>query len=114
LYESHDSLVARTIRSQLLAFLTSEDDFSPRSPFWQLYHNNNAQAFWSMMKLWTPELAELAYRILITPANSVPSECAFSSYNLQHDKKRSNLTPENTDRLCFIHVSRRILDRTPT
>jgi hypothetical protein len=114
LYGSHDPLIARMIRDQLLAFLTGEDDFSPRSPIWQLKHNNNAQAVWGMMKLWTPELAKLAYRIFITPANSVPSERAFSSYNLQHDKKRSKLTPENTDRLCFIHVNRRILDRTPT
>ena len=65
------------------------------------------------MKLWTPKLAKLAYRIFITPANSVPSERAFS-YNLQHDKKRSKLTPQNTDRLCFIHVNRRILDRILT
>jgi len=54
----------------------------------------------------------LAYHIFITPANSVPSERAFS-YSLQHDKKRSKLTTQNTDQLYF-NVNRGVLDRTLT
>jgi hypothetical protein len=48
-----------------------------------------------------------------TPANSVPSERSFSVRNLIQDKKRSCLSPEAADKLSYIHVNRRVLDRNP-
>ena len=61
-----------------------------------------------------PELARLALRIFYTPSNLVPSERSFSTRNLIHDKKRNRLEAKRADKLSFIHVNKRILDRQPT
>lgn len=61
--------------------------------------------------MWVPKLGELAVRIFHTPANSVPSERAFCTCNLMHDKKQNRLSTVVTDQLCYIHVNKHILDR---
>ena len=50
-------------------------------------------------------------RIFSTPATSVPSEQAFSTQNIIHDKKRTTLSQSSTNMLSYIHVNRRLLDR---
>jgi hypothetical protein len=52
-------------------------------------------------------------QLLHTPANSVPSERSFSTRNLVQDVKRNCLHPEVADRLCYIHINQRALDRQP-
>ena len=68
--------------------------------------------FWSLALQYSPEIAELALRLFETPANSVPCERAFSTMNLTHTKYRNRLTVERTHKLCFVHINRRILDRS--
>jgi hypothetical protein len=41
----------------------------------------------------------------------VPSERSFSAQNLIHDKTRNRLSPEKTNKLMFIYINRRVLDR---
>jgi hypothetical protein len=50
-------------------------------------------------------------RLFEIPANSVPSERAFSTMNLTHTSYRNRLTVENVDKICYIHINRRILGR---
>jgi hypothetical protein len=61
-----------------------------------------------------PELSQFALRLLHTPANSVPSERSFSTRNLVQDVKRNSLSPDVADRLCYIHINQRVLDRQPS
>ncbi|KAF5711657.1 C6 transcription factor [Fusarium mundagurra] len=57
------------------------------------------------------KLAALAVRIFGTIANSVPSERSFSAVNFLHSKARNRLTPANADKLAFIYMNERVLER---
>jgi len=58
------------------------------------------------------ELAQLAVRIFKTIANSVASERAFSAMGLIVTKLRNRLGPEKADKLIFIYMNQRVLDRS--
>ena len=58
-----------------------------------------------------PQLAAFAKRLFRTPNNSVPSERAFSAMKLNSGKYRATMKLEKLDKLYFIHINRRILDR---
>ncbi|RKK64095.1 hypothetical protein BFJ69_g16797 [Fusarium oxysporum] len=57
------------------------------------------------------KLAALAVRIFGTIASSVPSERSFSAVNFLHSKARYRLTPANADKLAFIYMNERVLER---
>ena len=71
----------------------------------------NPSRFWDFSRIHSPHLAELAMRLFNCPATSVPCERAFSTMNLTHTKHRNRLSVEKVDRLCFVHINRKILDR---
>lgn len=52
-------------------------------------------------------LRSLAIRIWSTPANSVPSERAFSAQNFIHTKLRNSLSATNVDKLVYIYMNSR-------
>ncbi|KAA8894409.1 hypothetical protein FN846DRAFT_786419 [Sphaerosporella brunnea] len=62
---------------------------------------------------WSPstELAQVALHIFHTLSNSVPSERSFPIRNLIHDKKRNRLGAQTADKLAYIQVNMRILER---
>jgi hypothetical protein len=70
--------------------------------------------FWTESKPFAPELSEFALRLLHTPANSVPSERSFSTRNLIQDLKRNALNPVVADKVSYIRVNQRVLDRKGT
>ena len=41
----------------------------------------------------------------------MPCERAFSTINLTHTKYRNRLSVEKVDKLYFVHINRKILDR---
>lgn len=96
-------------RLQLANYIHRTTPFSLTNPAWT--HSGNPLAFWAELRFWAPELGALAMRIFSTPATSVPSERAFSTQNIIHDKKRSTLSQSSTNMLSYIHVNRRLLDR---
>jgi hypothetical protein len=51
-------------------------------------------------------------RLFDCPVTSVSCERAFSTMNLTHTKHRNRLSVEKVDMLCFIHINRKILDRS--
>jgi hypothetical protein len=57
------------------------------------------------------KLAQLAVRIFETVANSVASERAFSAMNIIITKLRNRLGAERADKLIFINMNQRVLDR---
>lgn len=50
-------------------------------------------------------LAPLAKKFLCPPPSSVPSERVFSEVGIIYDKRRSRLTGEHADKLCFLHYN---------
>ena len=55
-------------------------------------------------------LAQLARKFLCPPPSSVPSERVFSVIGNIYDDKRSRLTGEHAEQLCFLHDNLRFLN----
>ncbi|KAL1256427.1 hypothetical protein QQF64_011972 [Cirrhinus molitorella] len=55
-------------------------------------------------------LAKAARKFLCSPSSSVPSERVFSEVSAIYDKKRSKLTGEHAEQLCFLHHNLVLLD----
>ena len=51
--------------------------------------------------------------MLRTTANSVPSERAFSAMKAVHSPTRNKLTPERVNKLLFVYLNTRVLNREP-
>lgn len=54
-------------------------------------------------------MATLAIRLITTPANSVPSERAFSVQNMIHTKLRNRMGAVKAAKLVFIYINSRAL-----
>ena len=93
---------------QITNFLIRTEQFVIFHPVWNLA--DRPLAFWTETCLESPELGELAVHIFNTPANSVPSERAFSTQNIVHNKTQSNLSSMQTNMLAYIHINKRILE----
>ncbi len=52
-----------------------------------------------------PILAPLSRKFLCPPPSSVPSERVFSEVGAIYEKKRSRLTGQNAEKLCFLHYN---------
>ena len=73
------------------------------------------QSFWMLAsRFGASELAELAVRLAVTPANSVPSERSFSAMNYIQNSFRAGMSTTTTSKLCLIYMNSRALDRRPS
>jgi hypothetical protein len=97
---------------EFLQYRAQAGPFSADQIVWQLVGpDQDPPIFWTAIREFTPHLARIATWLLRTPCNSVPSERSFSAQNLIHNKTRNRLTPEKTNKLMFIYINRRVLDR---
>ena len=104
-------LLAQSRRAFFL-FRQKQDVFSPGANCWQ--DAGEPWLFWQIAHHHSPGLATLASRLFKTPANSVPSERAFSTQNLIHTKTRNRLDTQRVDKLTYVHVNQRVLDHCGT
>jgi hypothetical protein len=81
--------------------------FYPTSQAWSF--QGNPKLFWAYIETTCPELSSFADKLMITCANSVPSERAWSSMNYIHSKTRNSLSFNTVDKLQFIYINYRIL-----
>lgn len=96
-------------KSQFASFLIQDGHFARYHEAWKLA--DRPLLFWALIAPFAPKSSHLALRIFKTPANSVPSERAFSSHNLIHDKKRNRLQSDRVDKLVFIHKNTQVLEK---
>jgi hypothetical protein len=115
-HEEFDSIIkfishygGEEAKSQFALFLVKEGHFRRHHEAWSL--SDRPLLFWALLYPFAPELSRLALRVFKTPANSVPSERAFSTHNLIHDKRRNRLQVEKVDKLVFIHRNTRVLEK---
>ena len=99
-------------RRHFFLFRQRQDVFSPGADCWR--DAGDPWLFWQMVGYHAPGLAALAARLFKTPANSVPSERAFSTQNLVQTKTMIRVDPKRLDKLTYIHVNRRALTREKT
>lgn len=74
-------------------------------------HKDDTELFWLLYYDTAKPLAELATRLIKTTANSVPSERAFSSMKAIHSTTRNRLTAERVNKLLFININTKVLNR---
>lgn len=93
------------------AFREQRDGFFPHSngSIWDLA--NDLVTFWDTAVPFAPVLATLAVRLMQVPGNSVPGERAWSIMNLILTKRRNSLSNINVDRLIYIYMNERVLNR---
>ncbi|GJN30743.1 hypothetical protein PR202_gb19077 [Eleusine coracana subsp. coracana] len=72
----------------------------------------------SLVRMWwgtygarTPELKELAFKLLGQPASSSCCERNWSTYGFIHSLRRNKLTPERAENLVYVHNNLRLLSR---
>jgi hypothetical protein len=67
--------------------------------------------WWSSYGSETPELAEVAIRVLSQPISSSSAERNWSTYSYIHSVKRNRLNTKRADKLVFIHSNIRLQSR---
>jgi Protein of unknown function (DUF 659)/hAT family C-terminal dimerisation region len=104
---SESSEDAKTLRVEFLQYQNGIFPFEQGRACWE--HTDDPRMFWLMQMHSTQLLAKFAARIFSTPANSVPSERAFSTQNYIHTKTRNRLESTRVDKLTYIYINGRIL-----
>jgi hypothetical protein len=99
-----------TLQREYLHYKAGSDEFA-HSELWDKEVIEYPRDFWDLAATYAPTLASLARRLLRTTSNSVPCERAFSTMKLNHTRDRNRLKATTIDKLCFIHINRRVLDR---
>jgi hypothetical protein len=59
----------------------------------------------------TPELAEVAKKVLSQPISSSSAERNWSTYSFIHSVKRNRLNAKTSDKLVYIHANIRLISR---
>lgn len=92
------------------AFRRQSHAFFPHENSVWVYMNDPV-TFWDTAAQFCPILGHLASRLMQVPGNSVPGERAWSIQNLILSKPRNMMKQINLDRLLFIYINERILNR---
>jgi hAT family C-terminal dimerisation region len=91
------------LHTQFNLFNKSISPFEQSALCWK--YKNNPRQFWISALIRATALAKLGNRIFQCPANSIPSERAFSTQNFIHSKIRNRLNPEHVDKLTYIYMN---------
>ncbi|PWA81484.1 hypothetical protein CTI12_AA186260 [Artemisia annua] len=71
----------------------------------------DAIEWWSTYGSETPELAEVAKKVLSQPISSSSAERNWSTYSYIHSVKRNRLNNKRADKLVFVHSNIRLVSR---
>ena len=95
-----------------LEYYNRIEGFHAREMSWSFTGSTGgAKVFWTYHLNRVPALAGLALRVLNTIANSVPCERHFSAINWVHTPTRSTMTSDRVNKLLFIQLNLRVLER---
>lgn len=101
---------ARVLRDQYVTFHMKRGLYS--DPTAQLdVVTMDAIDWWSTYGSETPELAEIAKKVLSQPISSSSAERNWSTYSYIHNVKRNRLNSSRADKLVFIHSNIHLLSR---
>ena len=68
-------------------------------------------SWWKSYGAATPQLQQLAMKILSQPASAAASEQSWSEYDFVHSKKRNRLKSQVASKLVYVHSNLRLLSR---
>jgi len=101
----------KQIHSSFLEYRAQGSVFGSSYP--AALHYDNPIMFWKSYLFDKKHslLAKLSIRIFEAISNSIASERAFSCMNLIHTKLRNRLGSEKANKLIYIYMNQRVLDR---
>lgn len=106
----HDEKDRTMASRQFTEFRRASGAFDSKdTALWALKHD--PIAFWNLAENYAPQLAHLATRLWLCPANSVPSERAFSATNYVQNQYRTRLSTRTTSDLTYVYINYRALQR---
>jgi hypothetical protein len=109
--KNHVSLSDRlTLQREYLYYKSYSDEFA-HSELWEKEIIDFSRDFWDLAAVYASTLAFIARRLLRTTSNSVPCERAFSTMKLNHTCDRNRLSGTMIDKLCFIYINKKVLDK---
>ncbi|XP_074304319.1 uncharacterized protein LOC141639034 [Silene latifolia] len=108
-----DAAEKTLLRQQLSAFQSREGIFGTREAIADAIIMNPI-SWWNAYGSETPELADIAVRVLSQPISSSSAEKVWSTYSFIHNTKRNRLNGARADKLVFIHSNIRLLSRYTT
>ncbi|KAM0851063.1 hypothetical protein ACQ4PT_052675 [Festuca glaucescens] len=107
---SEDTDEQNLLRSQLNTFVMKKGLFA--LPQVQLDAvTMNPIDWWFNYGAETPELAEVAKKVLSQPISSSSAERNWSTYSFIHSVKRNRLNAKTADKLVYIHANIRLISR---
>ena len=68
-------------------------------------HNADPLEWWEKNEQQFPRLAAVARQVLSVQPTSTPSERVFRASGIVFSKKRISLTPDNANKLIFMHLN---------
>ena len=103
------SAEAATAMKQWLAFRDQEDGFHTSSECWT--YQMDPELFWTFSRNFASTLSSLARKVMKLPGNSVLAERSWSVMNLIMNKTRNSMSSISVDKLMFIYMNERTLNR---
>ena len=94
---------------QWLEYCHQEHAFHSKSECWNFI--NNPELFWSYSKSFALVLSTIALQVVKIPGNSVLAKRSWSIMNLILSKTRNSIKSDNVDKLMYIHMNERALNR---
>jgi hypothetical protein len=101
----------RTIKKQFADYSLNRGVFANPDAIEDRAHFNQLQ-WWGTYGARTPELKELAFKLLGQPASSSCCERNRSIYGFIHSLRRNKLTPECAEDLVYVHNNLCLLSRS--
>ncbi len=99
----------KLVMKQWLSFRDQKFEFHQNFECWS--YSTDSKLFWNFCKTFVLTLSCLARKIMMLPANSVLAERNWSIMNLIMNKTRNSLHSINVDKLMFIYMNERTLNR---
>ncbi|KAF0908710.1 hypothetical protein E2562_028147 [Oryza meyeriana var. granulata] len=100
----------KILRDQFSEFISKKGFFALPAAKQDAY-NKDAIDWWGSYGSQTPNLAEVAMRVLSQPISSSSAERIWSTYEYIHSAKRNKLNAKTADKLVFIHSNLRLVSR---
>jgi len=101
----------RKIKQQFADYSIKRDIFSLPDSIEDRAHFDSLQ-WWGTYGSRTPQLKELAFKLLGQPASSSCYERNWSTYSFIHSLRRNKLTPDRAEDSVFVHNNLRLLSRS--
>ena len=114
-YRKDEDILADIIHQQIVQFESGTGKFSNKAKYLQVFTDPETREidwflFWSQMKRFAPELANLAVCLLSMGISEASVERSFSIQQLTHSKTRNRLNEDIVEAEMIIRFNKHVLN----